>query len=112
VPFIYDGPGLAGPMTRALGQCTQDALSRAFFQASIACVLWDGHSTFFWCDPWLDDQRIRAVMPDLVDAIPARAQRRRMVASALAQHAWIQDITGALTSCNTSSCGNDWTPSS
>jgi hypothetical protein len=36
-------------------------------------------------------------MPELMDAISARAWRRRTVASALARHAWIWDITGALT---------------
>jgi hypothetical protein len=35
----------------------------------------DGESTFFWTDPWLDGQRISTLMPELLEAVPARARR-------------------------------------
>jgi hypothetical protein len=59
----------------------EDTVSQAFFQASIACIL--GDATLFWCDSWLCGQCIGALLPELVDAIPARAQLRQMVASTL-----------------------------
>jgi hypothetical protein len=36
-------------------------------------------------------------MPELLATIPARAHRQCTMASALAGHAWIRDITGTLT---------------
>jgi hypothetical protein len=57
----------------------------------------EGQSTFFWSDPWMDGRCIGALMPKLLDAVLACARRRRTVASTLVGHAWIRDITGALT---------------
>jgi hypothetical protein len=31
----------------------EDAVTRAFFKASIRCVLGDGANTLLWTDPWL-----------------------------------------------------------
>jgi hypothetical protein len=67
-----------------------------FFAASIRCMVGNGKSSFFWADPWLDDQCIMTLMPNLVE-VGVRARRGHTVAAALEDHAWIQDITGPLT---------------
>jgi hypothetical protein len=81
----------------ALHPVSDDTATESFFQASTSCVIRDGQSTRFWTDPWLDGRCIGALMPELLAMISARARRQRTVASALAGHAWIRDITGVLT---------------
>jgi hypothetical protein len=45
---------------------------KAFFDASITCVVGDGSSTLFWTDLWLDGQRLGAMAPDLVATVNDR----------------------------------------
>jgi hypothetical protein len=50
----------------------EDKAMKAFFDASITCVVGDGSSTLFWTDLWLDGQRLGAMAPDLVAAVNDR----------------------------------------
>jgi hypothetical protein len=51
----------------------------------------------FWSDARLDGQRITDIAPELVAAVSRRARKNQRVASALDGHAWIRDISGAMT---------------
>jgi hypothetical protein len=70
----------------------EDSLTKAFLDASVRLVLGNGATFLFWVDPWLAD-----IAPDLVAAASRHSRRQRTLAEALQDHAWIQDITGALT---------------
>ena len=61
-------------------------------------VIGDGTSTLFWEDPWMDGRPIRETAPNMYALIPKRRRKRRTVQQALAEHSWITDITGALSS--------------
>jgi hypothetical protein len=74
-----------------------DAITMAFFNASVDVALGDGNSLLFWSDAWLQGQDLSAIVPDLVPVVPKRKRASRTVASALDQNAWIIDISGALT---------------
>jgi hypothetical protein len=54
-------------------------------------------NSFFWQDRWLDGQCLSVLAPDLVRAVSARLRKRRTLVDGLANHAWTQDIKGALT---------------
>jgi hypothetical protein len=74
-----------------------DAITMAFFNASVDVALGDGNSLLFWSDAWLQGQDLSATVSDLVPVVPKRKRASRTVASALDQNAWIVDISGALT---------------
>jgi hypothetical protein len=80
----------------ALHPVSDDTTTESF-QASISCVINDGQSTFFWNNPWMDGWCNGVLMLELLDVVQAHAWRWRMVASTLAGHAWIRDISSALT---------------
>jgi hypothetical protein len=44
----------------------------------------------------MDGRCMGVLMPKLLDVVPARARIQRTVASALARHGWIRDISNAL----------------
>jgi hypothetical protein len=73
-----------------------DNVSKAFFRASIVCLVGNGERTLFWEEPWLGGLNIADWAPNLVVAVSARCHRSRMVADALANNAWMRDISGAL----------------
>jgi hypothetical protein len=73
-----------------------DIVSKAFFRASVTCLVGNGECTLFWEDPWLDVLCIADWVPDLVAAVSTRCHRCRTIASALVNNAWIRDILGAL----------------
>jgi hypothetical protein len=74
-----------------------DAISKAFFDASIICSIENGVSTLFWEDPWLDGHYIAVLAPNLVEMVSQRNSRWRTVQQALHDSTWIADISGALT---------------
>ncbi|OEL35780.1 hypothetical protein BAE44_0003201, partial [Dichanthelium oligosanthes] len=74
-----------------------DAITQVFFLASIKCEVGNGSSTLFWSDPWLEGACLISLLPDLVQAVPARRRITRTVASALSFHAWYSNLQGPLT---------------
>jgi hypothetical protein len=60
-------------------------------------VVGNGFNMLFWSDPWLNGQILANLMPQLVEVVPVRIQRRRTVASVMHHSAWIHDIKGSLT---------------
>jgi hypothetical protein len=73
-----------------------DSVSKAFFQASIVCLVGNGERTLFWEEPWLGGLSIADRASDLVAVVSARCHHSRMVADTLANNAWIRDISRAL----------------
>jgi hypothetical protein len=71
-------------------------ISKAFFRASISCLVSNGEETLFWEDPCLHRLCIVGRAPDLVAAVSARCRGRRTVPEGLTNDAWMRDITGAL----------------
>jgi hypothetical protein len=69
----------------------------ALFMSSIHIMVGDGHSTLFWCDPWLDGHRILDLSPELVATMSAKIWKSRTVMTTLLDDAWCRDIKGALT---------------
>jgi hypothetical protein len=75
--------------------CSLDFIMRSFFQVSTRPI--NDASTLFWSSPWLDGHIVEELPPDLFAMVSHRAHRSRMVAATLPNHAWIYDITRALT---------------
>jgi hypothetical protein len=71
-------------------------VSKAFFRASIVCLVGNGEHTLFWEEPWLGGLSIVDRASDLVAAVSARCHHSHTVTDALANNAWIRDISGAL----------------
>jgi hypothetical protein len=60
-----------------------DAITRAFFHASIRIELNNGKSLLFWQDAWLDGRSITDNALDVVQAVPRRIRSSRTVADTL-----------------------------
>lgn len=67
-----------------------DALSLA----ALHCVIGDGRRTLFRSDRWVDGRSVAEMAPNLFACVRP-AGRRKLVAEALPDHMWIQDIRGA-----------------
>jgi hypothetical protein len=76
---------------------SEDSLTKSFFDASAQLQLGDGATFLYWSDAWLEGARLADLAPDLVAAVSNNSRRRRTVASAMLNQAWVQDITGAPT---------------
>jgi hypothetical protein len=70
--------------------CSVDSTTQAFFEAS---VLLEPHSVSGLTLGYEE----RAWLTSLQTAVPPSIRKRRTVSTALADHAWIRDVTGALT---------------
>uniref|UniRef100_A0A0A9CVB5 Reverse transcriptase zinc-binding domain-containing protein n=1 Tax=Arundo donax TaxID=35708 RepID=A0A0A9CVB5_ARUDO len=66
------------------------------FAISITTQVGNGHNTLFWTDHWLNGCSLAVLAPDLIASIPKKIIRRRTVAEALHDRAWVRDIQGAL----------------
>jgi hypothetical protein len=76
---------------------SEDSLTKSFFDASAQLQLGHGATFLYWSDAWLEGARLADLAPDLVVAVSNNSRRRRTVASAMLNQAWVQDITGAPT---------------
>ncbi|KAK1602185.1 hypothetical protein QYE76_017324 [Lolium multiflorum] len=68
----------------------------ALVYAATTATLGNGTKLLFWSDRWLAGQSIADLAPAVVAAVNPRVIKRRSVASALPENAWIRDITGTL----------------
>jgi hypothetical protein len=57
----------------------------------------NGNRTLFWTDHWIHGQCIADLAPRLLEAIPKRRVKRRIVQEALNGRSWVLDIKGACT---------------
>jgi hypothetical protein len=53
----------------------EDAVTVAFFNASIQMRLGDGEVLFFWSDPWLQEARLPDIAPDLTAVVVMRRRK-------------------------------------
>nr|TKW03041.1 hypothetical protein SEVIR_7G040400v2 [Setaria viridis] len=67
------------------------------FQASFDFHLGDGNLALFWTDRWNGPLSPCVIAPDLCKLIRPRTRKRRIVAEAVHDKQWIQDIIGQLT---------------
>lgn len=71
--------------------------TQAFFEGAVQTTVCNGTSTKFWLNRWLEDKTIAEYAPNLIQIIPKRVLKQRMVAQALHNRRWVTDIKGALT---------------
>jgi hypothetical protein len=58
--------------------------------------VWDGATTLFWTDRWIQGQSIAVFAPYLISRIPRRVRTGRTVQEALVDNSWVHDISGSL----------------
>jgi hypothetical protein len=63
----------------------------------------NGMTIIFWCDQWLNGQRIVDITPQLYDVVPKRIANKRTVREALTARAWVRE--GPWAPCNRIHCG-------
>jgi hypothetical protein len=74
-----------------------DSKLSALVAASTTVQVGDGQLAPFWHDAWLDVRSLHELVPKLVDAVPIRIERARIIGQALQGNAWCRDIRGMLT---------------
>ena len=57
----------------------------------------NGEKILLWTDRWLDDHTIAEVAPNQFKTVSKRTTKRRIIAQALQNRRWVDDIKGALT---------------
>jgi hypothetical protein len=70
--------------------------TKAFFRASTRWQVGDGATILFWSDNSLEGNGLREMAPNMVAAVSRRAIKTHRLALAMVNHAWIADITRAL----------------
>ncbi|WVZ76691.1 hypothetical protein U9M48_024644, partial [Paspalum notatum var. saurae] len=71
--------------------------ARALFDMAVVTTVGNGESTNFWTDRWLQGKPVAELAPYLLNAIPKKIVKRRIVSQALINRSWVTDIKGALT---------------
>jgi hypothetical protein len=61
----------------------EDSVTTTFFGASMIAIFGNENMLKFWQDPWLDDQSITKIAPELAEVVPRWCRKERLVASAL-----------------------------
>ncbi|CAN6371751.1 unnamed protein product [Urochloa humidicola] len=69
---------------------------KALFQIAMRTNIGNGTTTNFWKDKWIDGKSISDIAPLVVAAVPTRTQNIRLVAKAMVDNRWAQDIQGGL----------------
>ena len=69
----------------------------AFYNVAVVTEVGSGTNTLFWADRWLHGHSIGDLAPHLLAVIPKRTAKKRTVQEAFIDHAWVQDIRGAMT---------------
>jgi hypothetical protein len=77
--------------------CLSDSLTKALFDASVELQLGNSETFLFWTDAWLNSAALTDLALDLVHTVSRATKKWCTVAATLMNHAWIQDITCALT---------------
>lgn len=67
---------------------------RLMFTTATRCRLGSGKRACFWLDAWLDGQAPCLIGPDIFNVV---SNKRRAVASALADSRWVRDLQGRIT---------------
>jgi hypothetical protein len=65
---------------------------------SLACFsVGDGRLTYFWRDRWISGYTAEELAPEVFAKVPTRRKNTRLVAVALHEDGWIDDIPGEMT---------------
>jgi hypothetical protein len=56
----------------------------------------NGNNTLFWSDKWMRGCRVTDLAPSLIIAVPEKIKSKRLVAKALEDNRWVNDIQGNL----------------
>jgi hypothetical protein len=78
-------------------QLQSSAAVQDLFKMAMASEIGDGTETLFWKDRWLNGQRLEDLAPHVSRLVPKRIANRRMVADALDNTRWVQDLHGTVT---------------
>jgi hypothetical protein len=76
---------------------SSDKATRALIRAATMTVVGDGSSTLYWQDSWIHGCCVEQIAPAVLTSVPWAKARTRTVASGLADHAWVSNISGAQT---------------
>jgi hypothetical protein len=57
----------------------------------------NGSDTLFWKDRWIQGHRVAGLTPQVFALVSKRRATSRTVLEALTNHAWVNNIQGALT---------------
>jgi hypothetical protein len=68
----------------------------ALFSIAVSTVVGNGGSTLFWTDGWFMGNSLAEMAPLVLEAVPSRIKKTRLVAEALAEQGWISHIQGSL----------------
>ena len=68
----------------------------ALFQVGMQTSIGNGTSTKFWKDKWINGSSVRDIAPLVVAAVPTRIRNMSLVAEAMVDNRWAQDIQGGL----------------
>lgn len=68
----------------------------ALFQIALQTNIGNGSNTLFWKDKWILGCSVSNIAPLVVAAVPSVTRNRRVVAEALPNQLWAQDIQSGL----------------
>jgi hypothetical protein len=68
----------------------------ALFLVAINTVIGNGTNTLFWTDKWFMGISLVELVPLVLQVVPLKSQKMRLVSEALNDHKWISDIHGGL----------------
>jgi hypothetical protein len=74
----------------------EERIIQAMFKSSTMVQVGNGASALFWIDRWMDGSSISSMAPDVLEAVPKRVQRTRVVTDGIKNNTWIRDISGSL----------------
>lgn len=75
---------------------TTERAVQAMFQASMTVEVGNGARTVFWTVCWINGSSVQQIASEVWCAVLDKVRKGRLVADALAQDRWVDDITGAL----------------
>jgi hypothetical protein len=68
----------------------------ALFLVAINTVIGNGTNTLFWTDKWFMGISLVELAPSVLQVVPLKTHKMRLVSEALNDHKWIPDIRGGL----------------
>jgi hypothetical protein len=86
----------------------RDQSTRAVFDTLAVITIGDGKQVMFWIDRWINGLTATDIAPMVVVSVSTRKKNRRRVADALAQDAWVGDVSANISIEGWLQCINLW----
>lgn len=86
----------------------KDPDAEGVFQSLAKFTVGDGRLTYFWRDRWIGGYTAEELAPEVFARVPTRRRNSRLVAEALQEDVWIDDIHGEMTVDLWMQCLNLW----